>query len=176
MLVRPANIEDAKGIAEVHVASWQTTYKGLIDDSFLESLSVESKKRSWEWMFQNPNLGEVLFVAVTETGEIIGFSNGGKCRDDESGFSGELYAIYLLQEYQRRGIGRELIQAIVNSLQDQGYRSLMLWVLESNPAINFYKKLGGMEVDRRPIMINEQKLVEVALGWIQGILGANTLF
>ncbi len=38
MRVRPATIDDARSIAELHIRSWQWAYKGLIPDSYLESL------------------------------------------------------------------------------------------------------------------------------------------
>lgn len=31
-LVRPAELDDANGIAEVHVTSWRETYSGLVPD------------------------------------------------------------------------------------------------------------------------------------------------
>ena len=38
MIVRPAQLEDAEGIANVHVTSWQTTYTGIIPDEVIKSL------------------------------------------------------------------------------------------------------------------------------------------
>lgn len=35
MQVRIATLNDAAGIAKVHVDSWRTTYKGIIQEEFL---------------------------------------------------------------------------------------------------------------------------------------------
>ena len=43
MFIRKANIEDAMGIAKVHVDSWRTTYKGIVPEVFLENLSYDEK-------------------------------------------------------------------------------------------------------------------------------------
>ncbi len=164
MIVRQACFEDAEGIAKVQVDSWRTTYRGIVSDAVLSGLSVEGRKKSWEWTFRNPKPDEALFVAEDDAG-IVGFSNGGKSRYEEYGHDGELYAIYILESHQRRGVGKELVRAAADHLRAAGYKSLMVWVLERNPSIAFYKRLGGVELGRKDIIIGEDRLIEVALGW-----------
>ena len=41
MIVRDAELRDARGIAEVHVRSWQAAYAGIIPDEELARLSVD---------------------------------------------------------------------------------------------------------------------------------------
>ncbi|PJN55835.1 hypothetical protein PAEVO_25570 [Paenibacillus sp. GM2FR] len=48
MHIRHANEQDAAGIANVHVNSWKTTYKGIVDDSFLENLSAADRRLALE--------------------------------------------------------------------------------------------------------------------------------
>lgn len=43
MIIRRAGINDAQGIAIVHVNSWRTTYKGIIQNDFLNNLSYETE-------------------------------------------------------------------------------------------------------------------------------------
>ena len=45
--IRAAVVEDAAAIAEVHVASWKTTYKRIFPDSVLEGLSVSDRAHFW---------------------------------------------------------------------------------------------------------------------------------
>lgn len=47
MLTRTAVPEDALAIAEVHVSSWRTTYRGLLPDSVLAAQSVEHRELAW---------------------------------------------------------------------------------------------------------------------------------
>lgn len=52
MIVRPATVDDARGVAEVHVASWQAAYAGLIDQATLDALSVDAREAMWaRWIF-----------------------------------------------------------------------------------------------------------------------------
>lgn len=164
MRIRQASLSDVDGIAKVHLESWRSTYKGIISESYLYGLTFEQRKKNWEWTFHNLNQDEKIFVAE-DRGTIIGFSNGGKNRVGDTEFDGELYAIYILEQFQGKGIGRRLVERITNSLSEKNYHGMMVWVLESNPAIDFYRKLGGKEFTRKEIIRGEDVLIEVALGW-----------
>lgn len=163
-MIRIATINDAESMAIVHVASWRSTYAGLIPDDYLAQLSVDQRKRSWEWTFHNLNPDEVIYVFESEAGEIIGFVNGGRDREKSGGMA-ELYAIYLLQDYQRQGIGKRLVHQLVHDLHAKGYSSLRVWVLKDNPAKHFYEAMGGEELEEKEIEIGGQVLLEVALKW-----------
>ncbi|QHW29937.1 GNAT family N-acetyltransferase [Paenibacillus rhizovicinus] len=165
MHIREARKQDAAGIANVHVASWQTTYRGLMAESYLANLSVEGRLRSWLWTFDNLKKDEIIYVAETGEGKIVGFSSGGRSRHDDSRYEGELYAIYLLQDFQGMGLGKRLFQQVSSSLKASGCSSMMLWVLRDNPAAAFYAAMGGRVFDRKTETIGESDLEELAVGW-----------
>lgn len=52
-------------------------------------------------------------------------------------------SLYLLPEYIGRGYGGPLLEAAVETLAEQGFRDVLLWVLEENRrARRFYEKHG----------------------------------
>jgi GNAT superfamily N-acetyltransferase len=106
----------------------------------------------------------LMFVAEDATG-VFGFASGGKLRDSIDGYDAELYAIYLLQQKQRQGVGRLLLRRLADGLRKNGFRSLMIWVLETNPSIGFYRRRGGSQVAEKQIEIGGAQLTEVAFGW-----------
>ena len=160
---RPASIEDAAAIARVHVATWRTSYRGLLPDEFLESLSEPNYEERWKRAIGE---GSDLVYVTEENQGIVGFASGGRERAGEDGFAGELYAIYLLQDAQRRGHGRELVRAVVGGLRDMGLTDMIVWVLRDNVAARrFYEGLGGVYVRAQPITIGSVTLAEVAYGW-----------
>ncbi len=164
--IRPAIPADALAIAQAHVASWRTTYKGLVNDEFLQSLSVERRTKSWEETLSDPEQSTCLYVAEDETGMIVGFASGNAVREENMEYTGEVSAIYLLKQAQGHGTGRKLMQAAARELIRRGHHSMMLWVLRDNtPARKFYEALGGQYLFEKPIEIGEQKLIEVAYGW-----------
>jgi GNAT superfamily N-acetyltransferase len=149
----------------MHVDSWRSTYKGIISDDYLSNLSVERREKSWQWTFNHLNPDEVTFVAENNEGKIVGFSNSGKSRSPEYNYDAELYAIYILKEYQGQGVGKELVSALLSDLKVNNYKSMMVWVLEGNPSAEFYKRLGGSLFTKKEIQIGEQTLIELAIGW-----------
>lgn len=171
--LRPATVGDAAAIAHVHVEAWRTTYRGLIPDSFLDALSPERRIPVWERRFSQPEPDFVVYVAENEDGVVVGFADGGHTRDAELAgrYSGELYAIYLLPEARAHGVGARLMRAVAEALATHGMRSLLVWVLATNPARAFYERLGGRFVREAPIEIGGAALVEVAYGWDEPTAG-----
>lgn len=162
ILIRKAEIEDAKGIAKVHIDSWRTTYKGIVPEFFLENLSYEQRELTWKKGIKENS----VYIAENENGQVIGFSTGGKERTGKyEAYTGELYAIYILKEYQGKGIGRLLVRTVVEDLKVKNLNSMLIWAIEENPACRFYEILGGKKIDTEEIEIAGKKLSEVAYGW-----------
>ena len=165
MLIRDALQTDAAGIARVHVNSWRSTYRGIVPDQVLDSLSLERREQYWHDLLTDPKNQDINLVADVPPVGVVGFASAGKERTGEFPYQGELYAIYILKAYQGRGVGRQLVEAIVLRLQEQGLTSMMVWVLKDNLFRAFYEALGGQEVGEQDIKIGESNLVEVAYGW-----------
>jgi ribosomal protein S18 acetylase RimI-like enzyme len=162
-MVRPATVDDAQAIARVHVASWRSTYKGLLPGDFLEALSEAGYTERW---IRFIGQGSSRVYVVEQDGEVVGFASGGRERAEEIGFSGELYAIYVLDPFQRQGYGRELVRAVVTGLREMGLEDMLIWVLRDNqPARGFYERLGGVYVRTQPTTIGPATLEEVSYGW-----------
>jgi L-amino acid N-acyltransferase YncA len=162
MNIRKAVLSDAKGIARVHVDSWRTTYANIMAEDYLNQLSYEKREEMWNSII--PNGG--VYVAENNEGTIVGFSSGGKERSGEyPGFSGELYAIYILKEYQGNGLGKALVKPIVKELQDQQIDSMVVCVLEENDSHLFYEALGGKKIDTIEVEIGGMMLNELVYGW-----------
>jgi ribosomal protein S18 acetylase RimI-like enzyme len=162
LTIRKADIEDAAAIAHVHVESWKTTYAGIVSDVFLASLNKEVRTQSWQEQILTANIS--ILVAEDETG-IFGFAAGGKIREKLDDYDAELYAIYLLRERQKQGAGRTLCLTLASALQTKGFTSMIVWVLEQNPSVSFYERLGAVQIARKVIDIGGADLQELAFGW-----------
>jgi GNAT superfamily N-acetyltransferase len=163
--IREADATDAPAIARVHVESWRTTYPGIMPDDFLANLSVERRARFWAEALANPDRATFAFVAEDETGTVIGFASGGPELEQDPVYSGELYAIYLLADAQRQGIGRQLTRAVAERLAAAGHEAMLVWVAAENPFRRFYAALGGVPVREKQVTIGGASLTEVAYGW-----------
>lgn len=163
--IRQATLQDAPAIARVHVESWQSTYRGLIPDSYLDKLSTTARERMWTRILSATDDSSIVLVAVDESGEIVGFINGGPERDNDPIYTAELYAIYLLDSCHGHGTGRALTQALTAHLVQLGYTTMLVWVLADNPTAGFYQHLGAHYLRSKRDEIGGADLEEAAYGW-----------
>ncbi len=161
LLIRAATEQDAGAIAHVHVDSWRTTYAGIVPDNYLSGLNETERVPMWrEW------LGLDIHVYVADmASEIVGFICGGQIREPLADCDAELFAIYLLQRAQGQGIGTALFRRLAESLRADGFKSMAVWVLESNSSSSFYKKSGALRVQSKEIDIGGAMLSAVAFMW-----------
>lgn len=162
LAIRKADIEDAAAIARVQVESWKTTYAGIVSEVFLASLNQEDRMRSWQ---EQILAGNVTIFVAEDQGEIFGFAAGGEARENLDKYDAELYAIYLLRERQSQGVGKTLSLALAFALREKGFTSMLVWVLEQNPSVSFYQRLGAVQIARKVINIGGADLQELAFGW-----------
>ena len=163
MPIRQATPDDAEGIAAAHVASWREAYGGIVPADYLRNLSIPERSARWRKTLQEKAQGTGVAVLELE-GQIAGFCSTGPAREASFGFTGELYAIYLLQAAQGQGWGRKLFEAGQNSLKSFGMNDMYLWVLRANRAGDFYRHMGGVECGAKMLDIGGAALEEVALG------------
>jgi GNAT superfamily N-acetyltransferase len=136
-LIREAEANDARGVAEVNVASWQAAYPGLIEQTFLDSLDVDGRTESWQRILHQRR-GKVL--VADEGGSVIGFCAVGPAIDDDWG---EVFAIYLHPGHWGHGVGRDMLAAGERALTEAGFSRALLWVLEGNDRGRaFYERQG----------------------------------
>jgi len=162
--------DDAPSLGALHVATWRETYAGLLPQPFLDSLSIEERTGTWRAVIEDPAVHGATALFLAESGgRLVGFAACSDQRDEAlktRGYDGEFGAVYVLQGFQRHGIGRALMGLMARDLLDRGRRAASLWVLRENqPARVFYERLGGVEEgeksDERPALT----LHEVAYGW-----------
>ena len=140
--IREGAVQDAEGIAKVHVKSWQSTYRGIAEPEFLDGLSWEDRVEGWKDILQETKQDVLNYVALSPD-KVVGFISGGKIREPKGDYDAELYAIYMLPDFQGKGIGKMLMLRFVDWLVLNGYNSLLAWVAEENRYKKFYSTLGG---------------------------------
>ncbi len=168
MHIRRATHADAAAIAHVNVSAWNSTYRGHIPDHVLDAMDVAEYQRRWE---QRIASNALVFVAEVD-GQVVGYVNGGKERSGNQRYTSEVYSIYVLPEHQRRGIGQALFRAFVQHMHDH-HAGLLVWVLASNPARQFYAAIGGQEIGTKQEQLDGAVLDEVGYGWsdVRPLLG-----
>jgi GNAT superfamily N-acetyltransferase len=132
-------------------------------DEVLDRRSQAEQEARWTRILQQPQRSGT--VVAEEAGEILGFSSFGPELGTDRRYQGELYAIYLLERHQRKGIGRRLVTATAQGLLERHLPNMLLWVLSTNPARLFYERMGGTYLRDRNVEFNGALLHELAYGW-----------
>lgn len=163
--IREAVCNDAGGIAQVQVDSWRSSYRGIVPAGYLAQLSYEQREKHWVGILGDAGSPIFAYVAENAVGQIVGFAAGGPERTGQSIYKGELYSIYLLEEYQKLGVGQQLFTCIKRRLY-KSFGSMLLWVLTENvQARKFYEKMGGELVQTQKFEIGGAILEETGYGW-----------
>lgn len=163
IIYRRAIVEDAPALARVHVESWRKSFAGIAPQEFLDKMSVETREQRFREAFSTP--GHKMFVAEDTNRGIIGFADFGPPGNSSSPFEAALYAIYLLQDYQRQGIGENLFRLCQREMIADGFNSMYLDALEASPYKKFYEKMGGRIIGKGNHFLADVEYKTVIYGW-----------
>ena len=165
LIIRPAKPEEGAIVARVRVASWRHAYRGIVPDTFLETM--DANEAQWNKAAAGKEPGVQLLVCEVD-GQIAGFACFGTARPPNHGYSGELYATYFLPEMIGKGFGAATMSAAIEGLRALGHGDMLLWVIENNSrARRFYESFGGSEISnsRQTFSLDGCALWEVAYGF-----------
>jgi GNAT superfamily N-acetyltransferase len=143
--VRAAVPADADEVARVHVRSWQSAYRGLIAQDYLDGLRPEV----WasRYTFGRVGLRMPSTLVAVDDSAIRGLVTTGLGRDIDLPNFGELTAIYVDPTYMRTGVGRLLMVAARERLRLVGVTGAALWVLDGNVRARRFYERGGWGFD-----------------------------
>jgi ribosomal protein S18 acetylase RimI-like enzyme len=160
--VRRARPADAMAIAETHDESWRTAYQGIIPGRELDKLI---NRRGADWWDGSIRKGSRISILAFGD-SVAGYANYGRNRARSLQYEGEVYELYLKPEFQGLGFGRRLFTAARRDLVQSGLKSLVVWALADNePAVEFYRALGGRAVARSSEKFGDKVLDKIAYAW-----------
>ena len=163
--IRTATFRDATGIARVHVETWRDTYAGVVPDHVLLGMSRRHQAALWSEALGGHRSRQKVLVAEDGVAGVVGFGSCGPANRVDLPYEGEVYTLYVLPDYQGKGIGKELLGRLFGVLLRKGLRSALIWVLADNPARFFYQAIGGTWVAVRDERLWGTTLREMAYGW-----------
>jgi len=149
-MIRPAVVQDAERLAEIHIASWQAAYAHLLPGEFLDGLGAELAARTAQWSdWLSTGSPQRTVLVVVDGEDIVGFAHLGPSgdKDLESKVVGELYSMYLDPARYRQGWGSELMAAAFDALRAAGFAEGSLWVMTENASARAFYENAGWEAD-----------------------------
>ena len=133
MIIRQFNIQDAKEVSDLIATKLRISNQKDYSEEYLEK---DIQCLQPQDIIERANRQH--FYIIEDDGKIIGCGSIGSYwgKEDES----SLFTIFVLPDYQRKGIGRKIIQTLE---QDEFFlRAKRIEIPASITAIPFYLKMG----------------------------------
>ena len=137
--IEPAKVEDVSEIKQVLSETWRATYQSFLSQATIDTVtSVWHNPERLTAEIQDPRI--YFGVARSNSGAILGLTTVRKMSDDLV----VLARLYIHPQYQRQGIGSQLLQAGVSAFP--AVRTIRLEVEANNrSAYTFYQHHGFHE-------------------------------
>ena len=135
IIIRQAEAKDVRQIAEILVEDWQTAYRGIMDDAFLDSMNAEQRYEIEIKRYQK-------YIVASDGDEILGYAwleaSDGEPADCE------IIALYVRYAKRNKGIGKLLMRHAVDHFRETGKKKIIVWGRKENAeSRKFYEKTGG---------------------------------
>lgn len=137
--ITAATSSDIEKIAKIYVKNHTETYKGLLSDDYLESLTIDYAKEKWNSYLYA--IGKKVWVAYNAD-EFLGFAAG--TVDKSLADTWYLDSLHITEKARGKGIGTALIKTMMKYAFENGYSKMSVCIVKgNNSAGNLYKKLGA---------------------------------
>ena len=141
-LIRLAKEEDCLELSKLKHDVWCETYRGIYSDEKLDNFDFEKNQMKFINTVNNPN---VELYVVEDNGKLVGYMDYGTPFRPYKEYEQEIGLLYLLKEYQHKGIGTQLFKLAYDKIKEKGYQEFFICCNKYNiNAQNFYKKMGGV--------------------------------
>ena len=142
--VRPIEEDDVKVVAEFLNKCWRWTYKGILDDGFLDALTTDGRV---DILREKMGRGVYGMQALDGGGALCGVVMVGPTHLHIFDDAGEISMVYLRQDHIGTGLGHRLLQWGEAALAADGYKVIELDAFVDNQhALQFYRDHGYQKV------------------------------
>lgn len=135
IIIRKAERDDVRQIAEICVEDWQTAYRGIIDDDFLDSMSVDGR-----YEIEINRYSDMIVAADGD--RVLGYAWLQAAGDEAADC--EIVALYVRYSRRNAGIGKSLLRDAIRRFREIGKQRMIIWCLKENhESRRFYERTGG---------------------------------
>ena len=139
--ISKANVEDSNQIGSLLVETWKYAYKGIMQQSVLDDLSVQQRSEGWKRVLET----EPEVYVLRNGKELLGVVQVCEFRGKIARYCdfSEIPVLYLRPKVIGQGFGSMLLNYAHERSTVRESKGVVLWVLEENTrAIDFYCKHG----------------------------------
>ena len=135
----PAKTDDAAAIGALRHRIWDTTYRGIYPDAAIDDFNYDWHRQRDLKKISDPSFTVYLIKCG---GEDIGYFVF-----QHTGSVVWLHSLYVLREYQHRGIGKLAFSVLEDYCREKGISRFACNCSPHNEnAMRFYRRMGGVVV------------------------------
>jgi GNAT superfamily N-acetyltransferase len=147
LTLRTGTSDDAALLGQMHARSWQSTYRGIMSDAFLDHPVLAERDTHWRDKMREWDPAHGAIWIVERDGEPIAFANVLDNQDPQHGVY--LDHLHVMPGNKGSGAGKRLIAAAEQWAREHGSRRMHLLVWEANLAARgFYEHLGWSCIEK----------------------------
>ena len=143
--IRKAYPTDAYALVNIMDVVWRSEFYDYLPNGIIFEMSRNLEKRIrhlTDQIIENNR----IFVAL-EDDVPIGYVFYAKAQGVSYEMAAEIREIYILPEFQKKGIGKQLFNKAVEEIKKLGYTSLIIYCPWETNGISFFLKMGGEKKD-----------------------------
>ncbi|NUN69711.1 MAG: GNAT family N-acetyltransferase [Bacteroidetes bacterium] len=148
---RQWTLDDTNDIQKVLFNTWLASYADFIPITDIQwYFNNYYSEINFAQLFDDPK--SIAFVSEVK-GHIVGYARMKINTEQQRCY---LESLYVLPEFQGKGIGSGLLQHVERKAVDHSFRQIWLGVMEQNvPSLEWYKKLGFTFVEQSPFQMGK---------------------
>lgn len=147
--VRAARLEDVDRIVDIQVAAWRASYGSVLPNPALAEMesaeAIGQFSEQWRDAISAPPSSRHRTLVATHERTVVGFAALGPTQDPDlwPGTDGEIYALHVDPTRTNEGHGSRLLNAIVDHLVDDRFRTVQAWALEEDNDLSKFLHASG---------------------------------
>ncbi len=140
--IRLAVLSDAEILPKVKLEAWESVYRGIYPDSKFDNFDYQKNVNFFTDIINSDD--KDLYVVIVD-GNIVGYMEFGYPMRPYGNYEQEIGLFYIIGDYQRKGIGRDLFSLAYEMIKYKGYDKFFISCNKYNiNAQEFYSKMGGV--------------------------------
>lgn len=164
-MIREANLEDAKDIANIKISAWQSAYKGIISHYYLVNMDILNEEEKVKSIINNEDekiKGKYYVYIADNALKTLGYCNIERDFNKEYNTDATLHMLYVNPDYTNMGIGTQIFEYLKKELKEEGCNSILTTCFENNSNTRkFYEKNGGSIVGEQREKVGNQIINQI---------------
>ncbi len=141
MSIRAAEYKDLQDV--LHIMN-----SAILNTTAIYDYEIHTNEFIEEW-FRKKQLDKMPILVFEKDNKAVAFGTYGIFRPKEGYKYSVEHSIYVNENYQGQGIGKELLKALIKTAQRDGHHTMIAGIDAANySSCEFHKKFGFVEVGR----------------------------